>query len=179
MMIDGRGLEVDIASRTIVAELKQNQAGAMLRVDAAMVVAGWACSGFAVWAKLRVVWSDTTSPAVDSAAIRSLSRKPIINPVITSRRIQPNIPPNVSGSPGNVPATSGHSASPCEKLCVATIAAAPAAANRSAAGARVPSATSASAAHANGRKKAVWIAHRRFSHCSGENQSRLHRNARP
>lgn len=39
MMLDGRGLEMDIASRTIISELRPGDEARLLRVDAAMVVA--------------------------------------------------------------------------------------------------------------------------------------------
>lgn len=38
MMIDGRGLEVDIAARAVMSELRAGDAGQLLHIDAAMVV---------------------------------------------------------------------------------------------------------------------------------------------
>ena len=78
---------------------------------AEMVLPGEACIGLAVWAKARGVCSATTSPAVDRAVRNMRSRAPMARPTMTSRMIQPAMPPTVTGRPGRAPATTGHRAS--------------------------------------------------------------------
>ena len=63
--------------------------------------------GLVLWAKLRVVCSDTTSPAVASAVMKARRMAPIIRPVATSRITQPAMPPTLAGRAGSAGAAIG------------------------------------------------------------------------
>ncbi len=69
---------------------------------------GWACSGLVVWAKDKVVCSETISPATDSAPRNMRSSAPRPRPTASSMAMWPTRAARVSGTGGRVARTIGY-----------------------------------------------------------------------